>query len=111
MAKKQVEGETSKPAAKAKTTKPAGKAKPKAKKEQGGANTTPLTGRLTPIEARLIGDQLRGMAYLAKKLALALREKNLPSEFNPADLEAVSKALYEMALANRRYGDDGSNGG
>ena len=86
------------------------KAKADADGDLGGASTSPIT--LGTVEARLIGDQLRGLAYLSKKLALAIREKNLPTPFDPAELEAIGEQFYGMANAELRLaGDDGSNGG
>ncbi len=85
------------------------KAKADADGDLGGASTSPIT--LGTVEARLIGDQLRGLAYLSKKLALAIRERNLPTPFDPAELEAIGEQFYEMANGLRLAGDDGSNGG
>ena len=89
------------------------KAKADADGDLRGASTSPITfGTLGTVEARLIGDQLRGLAYLSKKLALAIREKNLPTPFDPAELEAIGEQFYGMANAELRLaGDDGSNGG
>ncbi|WP_203075138.1 hypothetical protein [Falsiroseomonas ponticola] len=73
------------------------------------ASTTPIT--LSPIAARLVGDQLRGLAYLSKKLALAIREKELATPFHPDEIKAMSDRFYELADQLRLSGDDGSNGG
>ena len=88
------------------------KAKADADGDLRGASTSPITfGTLGTVEARLIGDQLRGLAYLSKKLALAIRERSLPTPFDPAELEAIGEQFYEMANGLRLAGDDGSNGG
>ena len=80
-----------------------------AAEDMSGASTDPL--QLSPVEARYIGDQLRGIAYLTKKLALAIREKNSITPFNPAQLDQMSVAFYSLAAELRGAGDDGSNGG
>jgi hypothetical protein len=77
--------------------------------EQGGVGDDRII--LTGLEARFIGDQLRGIAYLAKKLALAIREKQSPTPFDPAEIEAISATSYALADSLRLLGDDGSNGG
>ena len=79
--------------------------------DDGGANTTRLAGMVNAFEARVIGDQLRGIAYLSKKLALMIREKNVPTPFDPAEIEGVSNLCYSRAGDLRGHGDDGSNGG
>ncbi len=96
-----------KPPAKPKTAKPKAPARPR--KRTPGASTTPLT--LSPYEARAIGDQLRGIAYLAKKLALQISEKNLPIPFHPDQVKRLSDEAYTLADELRGRGDDGSNGG
>lgn len=83
-------------------------AAPKAAKPMG-ASTDRIV--LDPIEARYIGDQLRGIAYLSKKLALAIREKKSPVPFDPADIDAMSETAYALARSLELNGDDGSNGG
>ena len=83
---------------------------------QGGARTSPMTRHPVPvtlqaIEARMVGDQLRGIAYLAKKLALAIREKELATPFHPDEVKEVSDKAYALADRLRLLGDNGSNGG
>ena len=81
----------------------------KAKRGTDGASTSPIV--LNSNEARYIGDQLRGIAYLAKKLALAIREKNSRTPFDPKEIEDISNASYALAGRLKGHGDDGSNGG
>lgn len=83
--------------------------KPKDDGDGEGASTSRIV--LMPIEARYIGDQLRGIAYLAKKLALAIREKGSPTPFHPDQVKEISDAAYALADRLRLAGDDGSNGG
>jgi hypothetical protein len=92
------------------TKKPAtGKAPPRKAAKTGGASTAPIM--LHPTEARMVGDQLRGIAYLAKKLALAIREKELVTPFHPDEVKEVSDKAYALADQLRLLGDDGGNGG
>jgi len=97
------------PQVKAKPKGEAQAAKPAAKGRKAVASTTPLVP--DRIAARLVGDQLRGIAYLAKKLALAIEEKNLRVPVNPADVKELSDRAYALAADLQPAGDDGSNGG
>jgi hypothetical protein len=74
-----------------------------------GASTSPITD--DPVAARLVGDQLRGIAYLAKKIALAIEEKQLRIPLDPAAVKELSDRAYSLADDLRPAGDDGSNGG
>lgn len=100
-----------KPPAKPKTAKPKTGTKPKApaRKRGPGPTTNPLGP--DPVAVRLLGDQLRGIAYLLKKLALAVEEKQLAGFLDAGELKAFSNHLYGKASDLRGFGDDGSNGG
>ena len=63
------------------------------------------------MAVRLLGDQLRGIAYLVKKLALAVEDKQLGGFLDAAELKAFSNHLYGKAQDLAPLGDDGSNGG
>jgi hypothetical protein len=79
------------------------------REDQGKANTSPLT--LSPLEARLIGDQLRGIVGIAAGLSRTIREKDVPVPFNADEVKAIVNAARRLIDSLEPLGEDGGRGG